>query len=194
MFFGLSNALATFQRYVNKILAEKLDIFVIVYLDNILIYIKDPGQPYIEAVRWVLDQLRKYSLFANLKKCRFHQDEVRFLGYVVSSKGISMEAEQIEVVRKWSEPKSVRDIQVFLGFTNFYRRFIQGFSRIAALLISILKTTNKPGPSRNNGSRSASNRNGDSRPAFERNDGDSEVDGFGGDSVEHAKKSGKSKG
>ena len=70
--FGLSNTLATFQRYVNKIMAEKLDIFVIVYLDNILIYIKDPSQPYIEAVYWVLDQLRKYSLSVNLKKCRFY--------------------------------------------------------------------------------------------------------------------------
>ena len=139
--FGLSNAPATFQGYVNKILAEKLDIFIIVYLDDILIYTKDPGQPYVEAVRWVLDQLRKYSLFANLKKCRFHQDEVRFLGYVVSSKGISMEAEQIEVVRKWPEPKSVQDIQVFLGFANFYCQFIKSFSKIAAPLTSMLKTT-----------------------------------------------------
>ena len=70
--FGLSNAPTIFQRYVNKILAKKLDIFVIVYLDDILIYTEDLSQPYIEAVRWVLDQLRKYSLFANLKKCRFH--------------------------------------------------------------------------------------------------------------------------
>ena len=139
--FGLSNAPATFQGYINKILAEKLDIFVIVYLDDILIYTKDPGQPYVEAVRWVLDQLRKYSLFANLKKCRFHQDEIRFLGYVVSSKGISMEAERIEVVKKWPEPKSVRDIQVFLGFANFYCQFIKGFSKIAAPLTSMLKTT-----------------------------------------------------
>ena len=100
MFFGLSNAPAIFQGYVNKILAEKLDIFIIVYLDDILIYIEDPGQSHVEAVCWVLDQLRKYSLFANLKKCCFHQDEGCFLGYVVSSKGISMEAEQIEVVRK----------------------------------------------------------------------------------------------
>ena len=192
--FGLSNAPATFQGYVNKILAEKLDIFVIVYLDDILIYTEDPGQPHVEAVRWVLDQLRKYSLFANLKKCRFHQDEVCFLGYIVSSKGISMEAKRIEVVRKWPEPKSVRDIQVFLGFANFYRRFIQGFSRIAAPLTSMLKTTNEPAPSRNDGSRSASSRNDDSRPASGRNDGDGEVDGFGGDGVEHAKKSGKSKG
>ena len=70
--FGLFNALATFQGYVNKILAEKLDIFVIVYLDEILIYTKNLGQPHVEAVRWVLNQLRKYSFFANLKKCCFH--------------------------------------------------------------------------------------------------------------------------
>ena len=105
--FDLSNTLATFQGYINKILAKKLDIFVIVYLDDILIYTKNPGQPHVEAVRWVLDQLQKYSLFATLKKCRFHQDEVRFLGYVVSSKGISIKAKRIEVVRKWPEPKSV---------------------------------------------------------------------------------------
>ena len=91
--FGLSNTPATFQRYVNKILAEKLDIFIIVYLDDILIYTKDPSQPHVEAVHWVLDHLRKYSLFANIKKCCFHQNEICFLGYVVSSKGISIEAE-----------------------------------------------------------------------------------------------------
>ena len=105
-----------------------------------------------------------------------------------------MEAERIEVVKDWPEPKSVRDIQVFLGFANFYWRFIQGFSRIAAPLTSMLKTTNEPAPSRNDGSRSASSRNDDSRPASGRNDGNGEVDGFGGDGVEHAKKSRKSKG
>ena len=120
MSFGLSNAQANFQGYVNKILAEKLNIFVIVYLDDILIYTKDLSWPHVEAVQWVLDQLRKYSLFANLKKCHFHQDEICFLGYVVSSKGISMEAERIEIVKDWPELKSVRDLQFFLGFANFY--------------------------------------------------------------------------
>ena len=139
--FDLSITSATFQKYVNKILAEKLGIFVIVYLDDILIYTKDPGQPHVEVVCWILDQLKKYLLFTNLKKCRFHQDEVRFRGYVVSSKGISIEAERIKVVRKWPEPKSIRDTQVFLGFANFYWQFIQGFNKIAALLTSILKTT-----------------------------------------------------
>ena len=138
--FGLFNAPATFQEYVNKILAEKLDILVIVYLDDILIYTEDSGQPYFEAIRWVLDQLQKYSLFANLKKCCFYQDEVCFLGYVVSSKGISIEAKKIEVLQKWLEPKSVQDIQVFLGFANFYQQFIQGFGKIAAPLTSMLKT------------------------------------------------------
>ena len=81
--FGLSNASASFQGYINKILAKKLDIFVIVYLDDILIYTEDPGQPHVDAVWWVLEELRRNGLFANLKKCRFHKDEVRFLGYVV---------------------------------------------------------------------------------------------------------------
>ena len=120
MLFGLSNAPATFQGYINKILAEKLDIFVIVYQDDILIYTEDLGQPHVDIVCWVLDQLRKYSLFANLKKYCFHQNEIRFLRYIVSSKGISMKAKRIEVVRKWPEPKSVQDIQVFLDFANFY--------------------------------------------------------------------------
>ena len=104
-----------------------------------------------------------------------------------------MEAERIEIIKDWPESKSVRDIQVFLGFANFYWRFIQGFSKIAAPLTSMLKTTNKPAPSRNDGSRSASSRNDDSRPASGKNDGDGEVDGIGGD-VEHAKKSGNSEG
>ena len=110
MSFGLSNIPTTFQGYVNKILVEKLDVFIIIYLDDILIYTKDLGQPHVEAVRWMLDQLRKYSLFASLKKCLFHQDEVCFLGYIVSSQRVSIEAEQIKVVRKWLESKSVQDI------------------------------------------------------------------------------------
>ena len=139
--FELSNASASFQGYINKILAKKLDIFVIVYLNDILIYTKDSGQGYIEAVKWVLDVIRRNRLFANLKKCQFHKDEVCFLGYIVSAQGVRMEDERIEAVKNWPEPTSVRDIQVFIGFANFYRRFIRGFSRIAAPLTSMLKTT-----------------------------------------------------
>ncbi len=97
--FGLSNAPASFQGYINKILAEKLDIFVIVYLDDILIYTEDPAKPHVDEIRWVLEQLQKHGLFANLKKCRFHPDEVRFLGFVVSSQGIRMEEERFEVIK-----------------------------------------------------------------------------------------------
>ena len=83
MLFRLFNALASFQGYINKILAKKFDIFVIVYLDDILIYTKNLGQGYIEAVRWVLDVLKRHGFFANLKKCQFHKNKVCFLGYIV---------------------------------------------------------------------------------------------------------------
>ncbi len=122
--FGLTNMPAMFQGYINKILANKLNVFVIVYHNDIFIYNENEGEEPIQAVQWVLDQLRKYSLYAKLKKCQFHQDEVRFLGYIVSHQGIQKEEERIKTVRDWPEPQSVRDIQVFLGFTNFYRRFI----------------------------------------------------------------------
>ena len=121
---GLSNVLAGFQGYINKILAEKLDIFIIVYLDDILIYTEDQRRGHVEAMRLVLDILRKNSLFANLKKCWFHKDEVQFLGYVISSQSIRMEDKRIEVVKNWLKPKLVWDIQVFIGFANFYWRFI----------------------------------------------------------------------
>ena len=110
MSFGLSNARASFQGYVNKIFVEKLDIFVIVYLNNILIYYKDAGKGYVEAVRWVFEKLRKHGLFANLKKCRFYPEEVCFLGYIVSSQKICMEKEKIDTVKACPELKSVRDI------------------------------------------------------------------------------------
>ena len=99
MFFRLSNTLAIFQRYVNKILLKKLDIFVIVYLDDILIYIEDLSQPYIKVTCWILDQFRKYFLFANLKKYWFYQDKIYFLRYIVSSKKINIKAKKIEVVK-----------------------------------------------------------------------------------------------
>ena len=124
MLFGLSNAPASFQGYINKILAKKLNIFVSVYLNDILIYIEDPGQAYVNVVWWVLKKIRKNGFFANLKKCCFHKDKVRFLGYVVSAQGVEMEEERIKAVKNWPEPKFVRDIQVFFSFANFYCCFI----------------------------------------------------------------------
>lgn len=88
MSFGLSNVSVSFYGYINKILAEKLDIFIIIYLIDILIYTKDTSQDYVYAVRLVLEILKKYKLFPNLKKCCFCQNEVQFLGYVVSAQRI----------------------------------------------------------------------------------------------------------
>ena len=99
MSFGLTNALTSFQEYINKILAEKLNIFVIVYLGDILIYTDNDGDGHVAAVQWVLEQLKKFLLFANLKKCQFYQKEVWFLGYVMSSKGNCMEDKRIEIVK-----------------------------------------------------------------------------------------------
>ena len=120
MSFGLTNALATFQSYINKIFAEKLNVFVIVYLDNIFIYIKDESEDHVQAVYWVFNQLRKFSLYTNLKKCQFHQEEIWFLGYIVFSRGIHIEDERIKAFEQWPEPKSVRDIQDFFWFANLY--------------------------------------------------------------------------
>ena len=83
--FELSNTPASFQEYINKIPAKKLSVVVIVYLDNILIYTKDESQDYVDVIQWVLKELRKHGLFANLKKCHFYKNEVRFLAYVISA-------------------------------------------------------------------------------------------------------------
>lgn len=97
IFFGFSNNMVIFQRYVNKSLVEKLNIFIIIYLDDILIYKKDPGQSHLKAIRKILDQLRKYLFFTNLKKCCFPQDKICFLKYMIFSKSINIEAKKIEV-------------------------------------------------------------------------------------------------
>ena len=107
-----------------------------------------------------------------------------------------MKAKRIEIVKDWPEPKSVHNIQVFLGFANFYWQFIQGFSRIATPLTLMLKMTrsaDKPAFSKNDGSRSASSWNNDSKPASGKNDGNDEFSRFGSNGIKHAKKSGKSK-
>ena len=110
MLFGLTNAPASFQGYTIKIFAENFNIFVIMYLDKIFIYIDDNRNSHIVAVRWVLKQLKKFLLYANLKKCRFYQEEVRFFGYKLSSKGIRIKNKRIEAVKRWPEPQSVQNI------------------------------------------------------------------------------------
>jgi hypothetical protein len=145
--FGLTNAPATFQAYINRALAGYLDEFCVVYLDDILIYSKD-AEEHTKHIRLVLERLRKYALYANRKKCHFCTDSVEFLGFVVSNKGVSMDPRRVDTVAAWPQPTTFREVQQFLGFANFYRRFIQGYSRIAKPLTSLLKGSvngRKPG-------------------------------------------------
>ena len=136
--FGLSNAPATFQAYINQALVGLVDVTCVVYLDDILIFSEDPGE-HTEAVRQVLERLRTHKLFANPKKCAFGTDTVEFLGFLVGPKGIEMDPSRVEAIRDWPLPASFRDIQVFLGFTNFYRRFIRSYSKVAHPLTELLK-------------------------------------------------------
>lgn len=136
---SLLNALASFQKYINKILSKKLDIFIILYLNNLFIHIK---QAYIDIIYQVLDILQKYGLFANVKKCYFNKNEVHFLNYLILAQIIQIEDEKIKVVKNLPKLKSVQNIKVFLGFANFYQQFIKDFNKIFRLFISILRIAN----------------------------------------------------
>lgn len=136
--FKLANALATFQAYVNTALISFLDHFVVVYLDNILIYSRNKEE-YYEHVRQVLTKLRKNNLFCKLSKCKFNIKKVEFLGFFVGTEGVYANFERIRSVIKWPRPNSFHDIQVFLGFANFYRRFIYYYFQVTLGLINLLK-------------------------------------------------------
>ena len=136
--FGLANAPATFQAYINQALQGFLDTICVVYLDDILIYSASYDQ-HIADVRMVLERLRKWQLYANLSKCEFFTQEVEFLGYIVGTAGISMDQRRVATINEWEPPKTYRELQVFLGFANFYRRFVAGYSKITAPLSDLLK-------------------------------------------------------
>ena len=135
--FGLTNAPATFQSYIHRALRGLIDVTCIVYLDDILIFSQDL-ESHQRAVREVLARLRKWALYAKRSKCHFHVSEVEFLGYIVGNRGVRMDASRVATVAEWPIPKSFHDVQVFLGFANFFRRFIYGYSRIARPLTGLL--------------------------------------------------------
>ena len=139
--FGLTNAPASFQSYIYGVLRKYLDIFVIVFLDDILIYSREESQ-HEQHVRTVLEALLMAGLFAKLSKCLFSVKRVPFLGYIITDMGVEMEMDCISSIVNWLEPESFCEVQTFLGFVNFYRRFIQGFSRIAAPLTEATKGSN----------------------------------------------------
>ena len=131
--FGLSNAPAAFQRLMNEIFADLLDICVVVYLDDILIYSSNLEE-HKRHVKEVLRRLRKHQLYASPSKCSFHQDRIEFLGFIISTDGLQMDKDKVQVIQDWPTPRRVKDIQSFLGFANFYRRFIRGYSELSAPL------------------------------------------------------------
>lgn len=137
----LVNAPATFQEYINASLEILVDIICIVYLDDILIYSNtdDDLKVHEAHVKQVLQSLRKASLFVNLDKCKFSCTKVDFLGYVITRKGISMEPSRVDAIATWPIPSSVLTIQSFLGFTGFYRRFIESYSKTVVPLTNRLR-------------------------------------------------------
>ena len=130
MGFGLTNALATFMALMNDVLRPFLRAFVVVFLDDILIYSRS-WSDHLEHIDAVLTALRNQSLFCNAIKCEFALDCIRFLGHFVDGTHLWPGPEKISVVRNWSAPTSVTGIRQFLGFTNYFRRFIKGYSFIA---------------------------------------------------------------
>nr|ABA91307.1 retrotransposon protein, putative, Ty3-gypsy subclass [Oryza sativa Japonica Group] len=142
MSFGLTNAPAYFMNLMNKVFMDYLDKFVVVFIDDILIYSKDEEE-HAEHLRLVLQKLRKHKLYAKFSKCEFWLKEVAFLGHVISAGGVAVDPAKVEAVMEWKAPKSVTEIRSFLGLVGYYRRFIEGFSKIARPMTQLLKKEKK---------------------------------------------------
>ena len=136
--FGLCNAPATFQAMMDDLFHDMLDEGVLIYLDNILIYAENMAE-HQRLVKEVLKRLDKASLSINAKKSQWHSSKVEFLGYIISEDGITMSTEKVQAVKDWPTPKTVKNIQEFLGFANFYRRFIENFAKVAQPLTELTK-------------------------------------------------------
>jgi hypothetical protein len=136
--FGLTNAPAIFQGMMVDIFRDILDIYVVIYLDDLLIFSVDEAT-HVGHVQEVLSRLRKFRLYAKASKCVFHSESVEFLGFVVSASGLCMAEDKLAAVKEWPVPSRVKDVQSFLGFCNFYRRFIKSFSEISRCLSDLTK-------------------------------------------------------
>jgi len=139
--YGLVNAPSVFQDFIHEVLREFLHKFVLVYIDDILIYSRSMAE-HRHHVAEVLKCLREFHLFLKAGKCTFHQPSVQFLGYYIDSSGIWMDERKVDATKDWPIPTIVKELQKFLGFANFYRRFIQGYSIISTPLTNLLP--NKP--------------------------------------------------
>ncbi|GKB59289.1 putative reverse transcriptase domain-containing protein [Tanacetum coccineum] len=131
--FGLTNAPAVFMDLMNRVCRPYLDKFVIVFIDDILIYSKT-REEHVEHLRLVLELLKKEKLYAKFSKCEFWLREVQFLGHVINGNGIHVDPSKIEAVKNWKAPRTLSKVHSFLGLAGYYRRFIKNFSKIAKSL------------------------------------------------------------
>jgi hypothetical protein len=138
MSFGLTNAPTYFMYLMNSVFMTELDNFVVVFIDDILIYSKSEKE-HAKHLRVVLQRLRDYKLYAKFSKCEFWLKSVKFLGHTISQDGISVDRSKVQEVMDWKPPKSVHQIRSFLGLAGYYRRFILDFSRIAKPMTELLK-------------------------------------------------------
>jgi hypothetical protein len=136
--FGLTNAPATFMCLMNNVLSKFLDKFVLVFIDDILIYSKNKEE-HEEHLRLVLQVLREHQLYAKFSKCDFFQKQIHYLGHVISEEGVAVDPDKIRSIMEWPTPKDVSDIRSFMGLAGYYRRFIKGFSKIGCPITALQK-------------------------------------------------------
>ena len=135
--YGLMNVPSVFQSFVDKIFRDLHGQGVVVYIDVILIYSATRAE-HVSLVRKVLGRLLEHDLYVKADKCLFFQQSVSFLGHRISTSGVEMESDRISAVSNWPTPTTVKEVQRFLGFANYYRRFIRDFGQVAAPITSLL--------------------------------------------------------
>jgi hypothetical protein len=138
MSFGLTNAPAYFMYLMNSVFMTELDKFIMVFIDDILIYSRNEKE-HAKHLRIVLQRLRDHKLYAKFSKCEFWLKSVKSLGHTISQEGISIDPSKVQEVMDWKPPKSIHQIRGFLGLAGYYRRFIPDFSRIAKPMTELLK-------------------------------------------------------
>jgi transposase InsO family protein len=136
--FGLTNAPATFQRFINEVLGEHLDVFVVAYLDDILIFSQTKEQ-HVEHVQTILKKLHHAKLKLRPKKCEFHVQETDFLGHRITNEGIQTDYNKVQVIQEWPVPTNLRELQKFIGMVNYYRRYINNYAQGMGPLFQLLK-------------------------------------------------------
>jgi len=142
MSFGLTNAPTYFMNLKNKVFMDELDKFVVVFIDDILIYSKS-AQEHEQHLRVVLEKLRTNKLYAKFSKCEFWLEKVTVLGHILTADGVTVDPEKVKVVSNWRQPTNISEIRSFLGLAGYYRRFIEGFSKIARPMTELLKKEKK---------------------------------------------------